>query len=116
MRKWGGIDWASKYFEENDSVTVKQYTLDSLLDIYNISKYFDVLVVDTEGNEGEVFAGFSLEKWLPRIAIVELADQSEQFRGIEKIAVECTLIRKRFSDAGYHIMYNDDTNTVFVRK
>ena len=116
VKKWESIDWASKYFDEPESVKVKQYTLDALLVLYNINREFDVLVVDTEGHEGEVFAGFSLEKWLPRIAIVELADQSAQFRDMDKIALECELIRRRFNNAGYYCIYNDDTNTVFVRK
>jgi len=46
------------------------FTLDSILEHYNVDKV-DLLSVDVEGHEGHVLEGFNVEKYRPRLAIVE---------------------------------------------
>jgi hypothetical protein len=83
---------------------------------HNVPSHFDILVVDTEGFEGQVFQGFALEAWLPRLAIVELGDDSSKVRQIESVAADIDTIKTRFDNAGYHVAFADETNTIFVRQ
>ena len=107
-------EWSEPFYsavEKSELVTMT--TLNKLLNRENIPRFFDVLVVDTEGLEGEVFQGFNLEYWLPKLAIIELADQSEQFIGLEEIKKDSDIIRARMLASNYRIIYQDDTNTMF---
>lgn len=79
-------EWSEPFYSAVEkSELVSMTTLNNILNKENIPQCFDVLVVDTEGLEGEVFKGFNLEYWLPTLAIIELADQSAQFIGLEEI-------------------------------
>lgn len=46
-------------------------TLDSILDEQGVQPGFDFISIDIEGHEMEMFAGFSLEKWKPRLVLLE---------------------------------------------
>ena len=72
----------------------------------------DLLVVDVEGMEDEVFAGFSLEKWKPKAIIVELADLHPDLKTTRRADHN---IGRRIKDAGYDIIYKDHINTFFVQ-
>lgn len=52
-------------------VIVDARTLDSIIAETNVGMPLDFLTVDVEGHELSVLQGFSLEKWKPRIVIVE---------------------------------------------
>ena len=107
-------EWSEPFYSAVEkSELVSMTTLNNILNKENIPQCFDVLVVDTEGLEGEVFKGFNLEYWLPTLAIIELADQSAQFIGLEEIKKDCNIIRARLLASGYRIIYQDDTNTIF---
>ncbi len=55
-------------------LTVRQRRLDEMLEEVRAPEQFDLLSVDVEGYESEVFGGFDLERWMPGLMIVELAD------------------------------------------
>jgi len=55
----------------SESADVPCRTLDSILDEYNVPPGFDFLSVDIEGHEMEMFQGFSLSKWRPRLVLLE---------------------------------------------
>lgn len=103
------LDWAAGALRE-DSVDVASVTLDSLLRKYNPQR-FDLLVVDVEGSETDVFSGFSLDVWRPIMIIVELTESHpdfQDFRGENaKIYIDLLI-------AGYIPVYKDSINTVFV--
>ena len=40
-----------------------------------VPKNFDLLVVDVEGKESEIFQTFELNEWKPKMIIVELEDE-----------------------------------------
>lgn len=51
--------------------SVEQYTLDEFLQIQQVPKRFDLLVIDVEGSELDVLAGFTLSTWQPKLIIIE---------------------------------------------
>lgn len=54
-----------------ETVMVKTRTLNSVLMEHGAPRFFEVLSVDVEGNEGRVLEGFNLSWYLPRFVVVE---------------------------------------------
>jgi FkbM family methyltransferase len=52
------------------SITVRETTLDTILSDSGIER-LDFITIDVEGHELEVLKGFSLDRWKPRILIIE---------------------------------------------
>lgn len=65
-----GLYGASAEAKEN-TFQIPQYTLDTLLEAQDLKPRFDLLVIDVEGSELDVLAGFSLAKWCPKLIIIE---------------------------------------------
>jgi FkbM family methyltransferase len=106
------ISWAKGVLSER-KVTAPVTTLDRLLEDNKIPAGFELLVVDVEGGEPDVFAGFDLTRWNPKILIVELGDVHPDFIDIESIREPTALLRKQIVQAGYMEVYVDAINTVF---
>jgi len=53
------------------SVEVTCRTLDSILEQNNAPLRFDFISIDIEGHEMEMFKGFSLPKWMPKLVLLE---------------------------------------------
>ncbi|MDB6089441.1 MAG: Methyltransferase FkbM [Gammaproteobacteria bacterium] len=53
------------------AVPVPTMTLDEILTSANLDGAIDFISIDVEGHEEEVIEGFSLQRWQPRIVIVE---------------------------------------------
>lgn len=96
-----------------ESVRVQSRTLDELLREHEIPVKFDLLIVDVEGLESEVFEGFSINHWQPQMMIVEVADTHPDLSSTQK--QDAALVRK-LENSGYLIVYKDAINTVFVRR
>jgi FkbM family methyltransferase len=109
------IPWAKGVLSDR-KVTAPVMTLDQLLENYRIPNCFELLVVDVEGAEPDVFAGFDLARWNPEMLIVELGDYHPDFVGIEGIQKPAAELRKRVLQAGYTEVYVDSINTVFRAK
>jgi hypothetical protein len=62
---------------------------------------FDLLVIDVEGAERQVFAGFDLEKWMPKTLLVELEDEHPDFLDNQRVVRDAGMIRSRIEAAGY---------------
>ena len=86
-------------------------TLDSFLREQDFAVPLDLLVVDVEGMEERVFAGFALEEWMPTALIVELADVHPDLRATRMPDYR---ISRRLDAAGYVLIYKDHINSVFV--
>jgi FkbM family methyltransferase len=95
------------------TVTAAVTTLDRLLEERGIPAGFELLVVDVEGCEPEVFAGFDLARWKPKMLIVELADRHPDFIALECIRAAAAGVRRQILEAGYTEAYIDSINTVF---
>ncbi|CAB4867558.1 unannotated protein [freshwater metagenome] len=110
--EYSTIDWASDALTTSQ-VVVPCQTLNDFLDSRSIVEGFEVLVVDVEGLETEVFAGFDLSKWRPRLLIIELADTHPD---LSTTAGKDAQLGLHILDSGYHIVFKDCINTVFVRR
>lgn len=91
---------------------IKSKKLDSFLAENCIKPNFDVLVVDVEGYETNVFAGFSLNLWNPKMLIVEIADLHPDLNSTSIAAVR---LGRQILSLGYSIAFKDSINTIFVK-
>lgn len=113
VNRYKEIDWAQHIsFSES---TCNQMRLDSLMEKLEVPKNFDILVVDVEGKESEVFKTFELDEWNPKMIIVELEDEHESFQKYPELIVEIKELRNFIQKKGYVEIYKDHINTVFVK-
>ena len=56
---------------KKEVIEIKTRTLDSILEDNNLEPNFDLLSIDVEGHEMEVFKGFSIDKWRPKLILLE---------------------------------------------
>lgn len=110
--EYGNVEWAKDALTSK-RISVECCTLNQVLVEQNVPQGFDLLNVDVEGFETEVFSGFDLSAWKPKMLIVELADTHPDLTATE--GKDARLGRK-LSQAGYVISYKDSINTVFVRE
>jgi FkbM family methyltransferase len=107
------IDWAQHIsFSET---TCDQMRLDTLMNKLEVPLNFDLLVVDVEGKEPEVFKTFELKEWNPKMIIVELEDEHPSFKKYESFVDGIKQLRQYIVDSGYCEIYKDHINTVFVK-
>lgn len=111
LSEYASNEWSS-YEVTGRTIVVPSQTLDSLLKDNAIPPGFDVLVVDVEGFESAVFAGFTLSKWRPKMMIVELADTHQTFTATRTSDAE---LGRLIESSGYTIIFKDHINTVFAR-
>jgi FkbM family methyltransferase len=97
------------------AIDVPQMRLDTALTQSGIAPGFDLLVVDVEGMEEQVFAGFSLEAWRPGWMIVELLDGAPAVAGADALVAASRRVRAAITAAGYEEIYRDTGNTMFRR-
>jgi FkbM family methyltransferase len=92
-----------------------QLRMDTFLKKYDVPYDFDLLVVDVEGREDQVFYSFNLNEWRPKMIIVELVDDHEYFVSDIQIQNRVKELRQFINDSSYREIYRDDINTIFVR-
>jgi FkbM family methyltransferase len=114
VSRYNKIDWAKHIIFSK--TTCQQMRLDNLMEKILVPKEFDVLVVDVEGKESEVFQTFNLTEWKPKMLIVELEDEHPSFQKYKKLLKEIKDLRKFISDSGYVEIFKDHINTVFIRE
>ena len=56
---------------QTEPVEVETRTLDAILEEAAVGKPIDFISIDVEGHELEMLKGFSLDRWRPRILIIE---------------------------------------------
>jgi hypothetical protein len=91
-----------------------QIRLDKYLENRHIEYNFDLLVVDVEGREEDVFYSFELEKWQPKMMIIELVDDHDYFQDNIQLVESCRNLREYIKDKGYTEVFHDHINTIFV--
>ncbi len=106
------VNWASNLLTD-EKIKVSCKRLDTVMRENNVPLEFDVLVVDVEGMEADVFASFDLSVWKPKMLIVELTETHPDFKNFVRDPARL-LMRIQF--AGYQIIYKDHINTVFIRQ
>ena len=90
--------------------------LDTLMGKIEVPKEFDVLVVDVEGKEAEVFETFELDEWKPKMLIVELEDEHPSFQKYTDLISKIKNLRRYINRRGYVEIFKDEINTVFIRE
>jgi FkbM family methyltransferase len=111
LSEYQRLSWARDSLSQNQ-IVVPSTTLDCALTDHGLLEEFDVLVIDVEGLEEQVFAGFTLEKWRPKILIVELADMHPD---LVAHRVSHLNLSNSILQSGYRVVYKDHINTVFAR-
>lgn len=112
LAEYRDTTWAKDLFTDGVDVHVPMTTLDEFLEANQIPSDFDVLVVDVEGFETEVFSAFDIPRWRPRAMIVELKDTDPEST-VNRIAHAA--LARAICKVGYEILFKDRTNTFFVR-
>ncbi len=112
VEEYRGVSW-SKHITFEKPEPYPACTLDALLESEGLPKEFDCLIIDVEGFETEVFAGFTIEDWRPRMVIVELADTHPDLSSTAKKDSE---LMSQLLGEGYVPVYKDEINTVFVEQ
>lgn len=93
-----------------------QIKLENYLKLEKIPKNFDLLVVDVEGREENVFESFNFNDWKPKMMIIELIDNHPFFVENKTLVESCRRVRKYIIDFGYFEVFRDEINTIFVLK
>jgi FkbM family methyltransferase len=114
VQRYSEIDWA-QHISFSETVC-DQMRLDTLMEKVEVPKEFDVLVVDVEGKEAEVFETFELDEWKPKMIIVELEDEHPSFQKYPELLEKIRNLRKFLKDKGYVEIFKDHINTVLVRE
>lgn len=104
------VSWA-RHSLSADVIKVRVETLDTILQTNHIQTDFELLIVDTEGFEEEVFEGFSLSHWRPKAIIVELVDLHPDLQERHKTDSRMYLW---LLSMGYIAIYKDAINTFLV--
>lgn len=104
------------WLREHDIVStieVRCITLDELLSQMTLetATAIDLLIIDVEGSEAEVLAGFDLARWKPSMLIIELSNVHPELTvtGPADAALEQQILSH-----GYRTVQKDRINTVFV--
>lgn len=112
MLRYREIDWAQHISFHED--ICDQMRLDTLMERLEVPKNFDLLVVDVEGKESEIFQTFELSEWKPKMIIVELEDEHPTFQKYPDFVEKVRQLRSYILDQGYTQIYKNKWNTVFV--
>jgi FkbM family methyltransferase len=114
VNRYKEIDWAQHIrFSESSCY---QMRLDTLMEKIEVPKEFDLLVVDVEGKESEVFKTFDLDEWKPKMLIVELEDEHPSFQKYQNLIDDIKSLREYILTKNYVEIYKDHINTIFIRK
>jgi FkbM family methyltransferase len=97
--KIGMCEYGASFLSKKDEFETVQFRLDDFLPLHGIQQHFDLLVIDVEGAEIEVLAGYTNSLWQPKLVIIERPPVPNQF-----------------TEQGYEQVYNDWINTIYRRK
>ena len=117
------IDKKISEFQKAKVTSVKKITTDTLNNIISNTKYknqiFDLLSIDVEGHELEVLKGFDLNKYSPKVIVVEYLDLNVSKLEIKNLSIENILnseIYKYLVSKNYILVNNIYCDLVFVNK
>ena len=87
----------------NGKISVPMITLNTLLQHCGVAESeIDIISIDTDGSEKWVLDGFDIERWKPRIVIVE-------------ISVVPDVVQTFFDRTTYHKAFDNGTNAFYCR-
>lgn len=103
----------SNNFKNNNYHKIKINKLDNILEQNNITD-IDIIILDVEGYEENVLNGFTIEKYNPRIFIIEIADQHPNFINNEIMMKKYKVLRNYFNDHKYSLLVNDIVDNFYI--
>lgn len=104
------LDW-SRGLVTDSKVTAPMVTLERFLEDMGVGPGFDLLSVDVEGLEWDVFRVFDIRRWSPGMVIVELHDENDDYLDIR---ADCASLAEYFWENDYKVVWKDLSNTVYV--
>jgi FkbM family methyltransferase len=93
--------------EDYTPIKVQSRTLEDLLGLHDIDK-IDLLDIDVEGSEMDVWNSFDPELYQPEVVIIEYSDSRRCCNKTEIISV--------ITEYPYNLAYTTPANLIFVRK
>ena len=99
--------------KSKNTISVQMETLSKILIENKVPRFFDVLVLDTEGFEKEILKNFNLIYWKPKLIVIELHDTNKKNKKLQQDSLNLyiSLLKK-----GYVTIYKDWINTVLIDK
>lgn len=114
LNAYDSISWAKSILKRGKSRRqIRIRPLNDILASQNVQPEFKLLVVDVEGYEEQVFSGFSIGKWKPKLVIVELCDVHPDFQNQTGLVDSARRVRRLLLDNGYESVWQDNINSVF---
>ena len=117
------IDKKTSEFQKAKISSIKKIKTDTLNNIILNSKYkdqsFDLLSIDVEGHELEVLKGFDLNKFSPKVIVVEYLDLNVSKLEIKNLNIEHiinTKIYRYLISKNYILVNSIYSDLVFVNK
>lgn len=110
--------WSKPHFKNPVKHKVNVETLDNVIERHlseEECKQIDVFVLDVEGFEESVLKGFNIEKYAPKIIIIEISDQHQSFINNKDIMIKFKNLREYFKQQNYKLLVNDVVDNVYVR-
>ena len=92
--------------KDDDSIRVECTRLDTLLEKHNITKV-DLISIDVEGYEEQVWSSFDYKKYSPEVMIVEHTEMGQYNDGFAK---------KLLSDPDYELVHATPLNFIIAKK
>lgn len=113
LKAYSTIPWAENAMKSSSEIRVPVRRLDNLLEEAGEDVSIDLLIVDTEGTEADVFASFDLARWRPAMIIVELCDTHKD---LSSVAAGDRYLLLDLTEKKYLVVYRDQINTILVRQ
>ena len=92
--------------KDDDSIRVECARLDNLLEKHNITKV-DLISIDVEGYEEQVWSSFDYKKYSPEVMIVEHTEMGQYNDGFAK---------KLLNDPDYELVHATPLNFIIAKK
>lgn len=89
---------------------VKSKNLQEILDEFGETP--DLLVIDTEGTEYQVLTSFDLNKYRPKMIVIEMHEESPEWNTMESVRDSNKKINEYLSS--YKKIYSDSINSIFI--
>tara|TARA_A100001015_G_C15044284_1_gene742338 strand:+ start:1900 stop:2655 length:756 start_codon:yes stop_codon:yes gene_type:complete len=109
------LTWAKNNFKRNYKVNINIKKLDTILQENNITN-IDLLIIDVEGFEENVLKGFTLEKYIPSILIIEISDTHPDFLNNKLLMDKFKRIRNYLKEKNYILLANDIVDNIYLTK
>ena len=90
----------------------QMYTLDTFLENNNVEKNFEVLGIDVEGAEWDILKVFPIDKWKPKMAIIETMETHPHPE--TQASGNFKEVNEYFTDNGYTHIYGDVVNSIWI--